>query len=76
MLSAPSRLLPTPLRQLRPVTPPTLLRRHAQLVARRRTYLSGSKTTAMASDELFQAEPAAGTPDEHDPGRRPDSLGR
>src|SRR4051812_46801255 len=34
-LSALSRLLPTPLRQLRLVPPPTLLRWHAQLVARR-----------------------------------------
>jgi hypothetical protein len=38
MLSALSRLLPTPLRQLRLVTPRTLLRWHAQLVARRWTY--------------------------------------
>ena len=38
MLSALSRLLPTPLRQLRLVSPRTLLRWHAQLVARRWTY--------------------------------------
>src|SRR6478609_7223427 len=38
MLSALTRLLPTPLRQQRPVTPRTLLRWHAQLVARRWTY--------------------------------------
>src|SRR6188508_3466685 len=38
MLSALSRLLPAPLRQLRLVTPRTLLRWHAQLVARRWTY--------------------------------------
>jgi transposase InsO family protein len=38
MLSALSRLLPTPLRQFRLVTPRTLLRWHAQLVARRWTY--------------------------------------
>src|SRR3954454_11051513 len=38
MLSALSRLLPTPLRQFRLVTPRTLLSRHAQLVARRWTY--------------------------------------
>src|SRR3954464_5494882 len=37
-LSAVSRLLPTQLRQLRLVSPRTLLRRHAQLVARRWTY--------------------------------------
>jgi hypothetical protein len=38
MLSALSRLLPTSLRQLRLVSPRTLLRWHAQLVARRWTY--------------------------------------
>jgi transposase InsO family protein len=38
MLSALSRLLPTPLRRLRLVSPRTLLRWHAQLVARRWTY--------------------------------------
>jgi putative transposase len=38
MLSALSRLLPTPLRRLRLVSPRTLLRRHAQFVARRWTY--------------------------------------
>jgi putative transposase len=38
VLSAPSRLLPPPLRQLRLVSPRTLLRWHAQLVARRWTY--------------------------------------
>ena len=38
MLSALSRLLPTRLRQLRLVSPRTLLRWHAQLVARRWTY--------------------------------------
>jgi transposase InsO family protein len=38
VLSALSRLLPTPPRQLRLVTPRTLLRWHAQLVARRWTY--------------------------------------
>jgi hypothetical protein len=38
MLSALSRLLPARLRQLRLVTPRTLLRWHAQLVARRWTY--------------------------------------
>jgi putative transposase len=38
MLSALGRLLPTPLRQLRLVSPRTLLRWHAQLVARRWTY--------------------------------------
>ena len=38
MLSALSRLLPAPLRQLRLVSPRTLLRWHAQLVARRWTY--------------------------------------
>ena len=37
-LSALSRLLPAPLRRLRLVSPRTLLRWHAQLVARRRTY--------------------------------------
>ena len=38
MLSALSRLLPAPLRRLRLVTPRTLLRWHAQLIARRWTY--------------------------------------
>ena len=38
MLSALSRLLPTSLRQLRLVSPRTLLRWHAQLVARLWTY--------------------------------------
>jgi putative transposase len=38
VLSALSRLLPTPLRQLRLASPRTLLRWHAQLVARRWTY--------------------------------------
>ncbi len=38
MLSALSRLLPTPLRQLRLVSPRTLLRWHTQLIARRWTY--------------------------------------
>src|SRR3954451_15026116 len=38
VLSALSRLLPTPLRQLRLGSPRTLLRWHAQLVARRWTY--------------------------------------
>ena len=38
MLSALSRLLPAPLRQLRLVSPRTLLRWRAQLVARRWTY--------------------------------------
>jgi hypothetical protein len=38
LLSALSRLLPTSLRRLRLVSPRTLLRWHAQLVARRRTY--------------------------------------
>jgi hypothetical protein len=38
VLSALSRLLPTSLRQLRLVSPRTLLRWHAQLVARRWTY--------------------------------------
>src|SRR3954454_5978890 len=37
-LSAVARLLPTQLRQLRLVSPRTLLRWHAQLVARRWTY--------------------------------------
>src|SRR3954447_10850056 len=39
VLSALSRLLPAPLRQLRLVSPRTLLRWHHQLVARRWTYL-------------------------------------
>jgi hypothetical protein len=38
VLSALSRLLPTPLRRLRLVSPRTLLRWHAQLIARRWTY--------------------------------------
>ena len=38
VLSALSRLLPAPLRQMRLVSPRTLLRWHAQLVARRWTY--------------------------------------
>src|SRR5436189_228628 len=41
MLSALSRLLPTPLRRLRLVSPRTLLRWHAQIVARRWTYPRG-----------------------------------
>jgi len=38
LLSALGRLLPTPLRRLRLVSPRTLLRWHAHLVARRWTY--------------------------------------
>src|SRR5690242_7260238 len=38
LLSAMGRLLPAPLRQLRLVSPRTLLRWHAQLVGRRWTY--------------------------------------
>jgi hypothetical protein len=38
LLSALSRLLPVPLRQVRLVSPRTLLRWHAQLVARHWTY--------------------------------------
>jgi putative transposase len=38
LLSALSRLLPVPLRQVRLVSPRTLLRWHAQLAARRWTY--------------------------------------
>ena len=38
VLSALSRLLPTPLRQLRLVSPRTLLRWHAKLITRRWTY--------------------------------------
>jgi len=38
MLSALARLLPTPIRRLRLVSPRTLLRWHARLVARRWTY--------------------------------------
>src|SRR5436190_14937329 len=38
VLSSLSRLLPAPLRQVRLVSPRTLLRWHAQLVARRWTY--------------------------------------
>src|SRR5687767_15691642 len=38
VLSALSRLLPSPLRRLRLVSPRTLLRWHAQLVARRWSY--------------------------------------
>jgi putative transposase len=38
LLSALSRLLPVPLRQVRLVSPGTLLRWHAQLVARHWTY--------------------------------------
>ena len=38
ILSALSRLLPTPLRRMRLVSPRTLLRWHAQLITRRWTY--------------------------------------
>jgi hypothetical protein len=55
MLSALSRLLPAPLRQLRLVSPRTLLRWHHQLVARRWTYLHrrpGRPPTAPAIRDL------------------------
>src|SRR5215218_10308251 len=55
VLSALSRLLPTPLRQLRLVSPRTLLRWHAQLVARRWTYprrQPGRPRTAQAISTL------------------------
>src|SRR6185295_8859130 len=55
VLSALSRLLPAPLRQLRLVSHRTLLRWHAQLVARRWTYphrRSGRPPTAPAIRDL------------------------
>jgi hypothetical protein len=63
LLSALSRLLPTPLRQLRLVSPRTLLRWHAQLIARGWTYPRRRpvrcQNSAIASDQRFQA-PAGG----------------
>ncbi len=56
VLSALSRLLPPPLRQLRLVSPRTLLRWHAQLVARRWSYPrrpSGRPPTAPALQALM-----------------------
>jgi hypothetical protein len=45
VLSAPSRLPPASLRRLRLVSPRNLLAWHAQLVARRWTYLVGQEAT-------------------------------
>ena len=54
-LSALARLLPTQLRQVRLVSPRTLLRWHAQLVARRWTYPrrhpAGFQNVAHAADQ-------------------------
>src|ERR671912_1752190 len=57
LLSALSRLLPAPLRQLRLVSPRTLLRWHAQLVAHRWTYphrRPGRPPTAPAIRDLVR----------------------
>ena len=58
VLSALSRLLPTPLRRMRQVSPRTLLRWHAQLVARRWPYLSTTRPTTRRS-----ADPSLGAAD-------------
>ena len=61
VLSALSRLLPAPLRQLRLVTPRTLLRWHAHLVACRWTYSRrrpGRPPTSPAIRDLVIRRPA------------------
>ena len=50
VLSALGRLLPAPLRQVRLVSPRTLLRWHAQLVANRWTYPTTRPTTHPTAD--------------------------
>ena len=50
VLSALSRLLPAPLRQVRLVSPRTLLRWNAQLVARRWTYPTTGPTAHRTAD--------------------------
>jgi putative transposase len=65
VLSALSRLLPTQLRRLRPVSPRTLLRWHAHLLARRWTYPQRRPrpATRSASDPVPGATDGDGEPD-------------
>jgi hypothetical protein len=63
VLSAPSRLLRAPLRQVRLVSPRTLLRWHAQLVARHWTYphrQPGRPSTAPGLDDSTGPQPPDG----------------
>jgi hypothetical protein len=54
VVSALSKLLPTPLRRLRLVSPRTLLRWHAQLVARRWTYSHRTPTRAPRANAIAE----------------------